>query len=240
MCETLAEVRSAVVGLAGRFDAHALSQTTARRVLREATAIKNAAAVIESLAAARVAESCDYKREGYRSPAEKIAKETGTSVGQAIDALRTAERMEDLPALAGAARRGEVSPQQAAAIADAASVAPEEEQRLLGHATKVPLRELVEECGRTKAAHVDAEERRRRAQRNRHARKWQDAEGVGHLRAQGPADVIEAMWATIQAEQDTVFEEARAAERKEPSEAYAFDALQRLVCGEASSAGVGT
>ncbi|MEY2566342.1 MAG: hypothetical protein QOE35_1285, partial [Actinomycetota bacterium] len=54
MCETLAELRSATVALAADFDAHVLSVTSARRALRDACAIKNAVATIESLAAARV------------------------------------------------------------------------------------------------------------------------------------------------------------------------------------------
>lgn len=237
MSETLAELRSAVTGLARRFDAHLLSQAEARRALHDATAIKNAAAVMESLAAARVAESCDYRREGFRSPAEQIAKETGTSLGAAIDALKMAERLEELPGLDAAARRGEVSPQQAASIADAASVAPEAEQRLVAEAKALPLRELQARCATTKAERVDREQLRARAHRNRCVRKWQDPDGTGHFRTSGPADVIEQMWARIEAEKEKVFAKARVDGRVEPSEAYAFDALQRLVCGEATSAG---
>jgi hypothetical protein len=237
MCETLAELRSATVALAADFDARVLSVTAARRVMRDATAIKNAAATIEALAAARVAEGGDWRRDGYRSPAEAVAAATGTSVGQAAEAMRTAEALEELPGVSAAARRGELSPQQAAAVASAAAVAPDEEERLLGEAGRTTLRELQDECGRTRAAHTDTEAQRRRAHERRHARKWQDPDGMGHLRAQGPADVIESMWARIQAEQDRVFADARSEDRREPSEAYAFDALERLLAGQATSGG---
>jgi hypothetical protein len=238
MCETLAALRSATVVLAADFDAHVLSVTAARRVMCDASAIKNAVATIESLAAARVAEGGDWRRDGYRSPAEAIAAATGTSVGQAAEAMRTAEALDELPGVAAAARRGALSPQQAAAVASAAAVAPDEEHRLLEEARRKTLRDLQDECGRTRAAHTDVEAQRRRAHERRHARKWQDPDGMGHLRAQGPADAIESMWARISAEQDRVFAEARAAERREPSEAYAFDALERLVAGQAETSGL--
>jgi hypothetical protein len=215
-----------------------LSVTSARRALRDACAIKNAVATIESLAAARVAEGGDWRRDGYRSPAEAVAAATGTSVGQATEAMRTAEALSELPGVSAAARRGELSPQQAAAVASAAAVAPKEEARLLGEAQRLSLRELQHECGRTRAAHTDTEAQRRRAHERRHARNWQDPDGMGHLRAQGPADAIESMWARIQAEQDRVFAEARDAERREPTEAYAFDALERLLTGRADTGGL--
>ncbi|MEY2567648.1 MAG: hypothetical protein QOE35_2177 [Actinomycetota bacterium] len=103
MCETLPELRSATVALAADFDAHVLSVTSARRALRGACAIKNAVTTIESLAAARVAEGGDWRRDGYRSPAEAVAAETGTSVGQAAEAMRTAEALDELPGVSAAA-----------------------------------------------------------------------------------------------------------------------------------------
>jgi hypothetical protein len=84
MCETLAEVRSAVTVLAGCFDAHELSQTAARRALRDTSAIEHAAATMRMLLSARIAEGSDYQREGFRCPAGQIAKVTG---GQAFVTL---------------------------------------------------------------------------------------------------------------------------------------------------------
>jgi hypothetical protein len=237
MCETLANLRLAMEAFAVRFDAHTLTVTAASRVLAEVTALKHMAAAVEALAAARVAEGGAWKREGCRGPAEDIARRTGVSVGAAAEALKTAERIEELPAVGEAARRGALSPEQTAAVASAAALAPDEEHRLLGEAERLPLKELVAECGRTRAAHTDAEAQRRRAHERRHVRKWQDPEGMGHLRAQGPADAIEAVWGRICAEQEAVFAAARVEGRREPTEAYAFDALERLVCGAAASAG---
>jgi hypothetical protein len=235
MGETLAELRLGMEALASRFDARVLSQTAARRALDHAAAIEHMAATVKALAAARVADGGDWRRDGYRNPAEAVAAATGTSVGEAIDALKTAEQLDELPGVSEAARRGELSPKQAAAVAGAASVAPAEQDRLLAEAKRLTLKELQAECGRTRAAHSDAEAQRRAAHAKRNVRKWQDPDGLGHLHAQGRAEDIEAMWAAIGGEQNKVFEKARKEGRVEPSEAYAFDGLLRLLTGGATA-----
>ena len=208
-----------------------LSASAARRARTHATAIRNMAAMIEAAAGARVAESADWRREGHRSPAEEQAKATGTSVSKASDALRTAERLQDQPAVAAATARGELSPEQVAAVADATAVAPDAEERLLGAARQLPLRELEAECGRTKVAHRDADEQARRIRQQRRVRSWTDAEGMGHIKIQGPVEDTAAIMARVNAERDKVFAEARAQGRQEPGEAYAFDAVVRICRG---------
>ncbi|MDQ1373289.1 MAG: hypothetical protein QOJ09_627, partial [Actinomycetota bacterium] len=234
MCETLAGQRGAMAAFATEFDARVLSVSAARRVMREASAIEHMAATVKAMAAARVAEGGDWRRDGYRSPAEAVAKETGSSLGQAIDALRTAEALDELPAVAAAARRGELSPQQAAAVASAAAVAPDEQARLLEEAKRLSLRELQGECGRTKAAHRDPDEQAAKIREQRRVRSWTDSEGMGHVKAQGPVEDIAVIMARINDQRDKVFAEARAGGRQEPSEAYAFDALVRICSGEGS------
>jgi hypothetical protein len=235
MCETLAGLRSGVEGFASTFDARTLSAAAAARVRADATALKNMAAAIEALAAAREAECGDWRRAGYRSPAEHLAQCSGTSVGAAIETLRAAERLESLPAVAAAACRGQLSAPQVAAVAGAASVAPAESERLVGEAQRLSLKELQSECGRTRAAHVDAEAQRRRIHAERAVRTWTDPEGAGHLSAVGPAETIAAISARISAERDVIFGQARREGRQELSEAYAFDALAAICTGEAAS-----
>ena len=235
MCEALAEVRSAVETLSSRFDAHLLTADGASRALGDATAIRNMMSTIEAKAAARVAECGRWKGDGSKSPADHIAKRTGVSVGQATDVLRTAEQLEELPEVDAAARRGELSPQQAAAVASAAAVAPGEQGRLVAEAKRLPLKDLRDECGRTRAAHSDTEATRKRIRDERYCSTWTDADGAGNLHAKGPAEAIAAMAARIEAERDRIFETARKEGRTESTAAYAFDALERLVLGEAES-----
>ena len=188
--------------------------------------------------AARVTECGRWRGDGSKSPADYIAKRTGVSVGQATDALKTAEQLAELSDVDAAARRGELSPQQAAAVASAASVAPSEQTRLVAEAKRLPLRDLKDECGRTRAAHSDAEARRTRIRAERYCSTWTDPDGAGHLHAKGPAEVIAGMAARIDAERDAIFETARKGGRQESSGAYAFDALERLILGQAATGAI--
>ena len=141
------------------------------------------AATLKGMAAARVAETEAWRAGGDRSAAHHLAQTTGTSVGQAADAIETARGLERLPDAAALARRGELSPQQASAIADAATADPSAERRLRERAKGSSLTELKDECARTKAAaQPDAEARRRRIHEQRHLRTHTDAEGAWHLR----------------------------------------------------------
>ena len=125
-------VREAMTVAAGRFDAALVDASEAAAILEDAVAIKNMAATVEALAAARIAETGMWQRDGDRTPAHQLARRTGTSVGQAMQAIETGRRLRDLPATSAAARRGELSVQQSAAIADAATADPAAETRLLG------------------------------------------------------------------------------------------------------------
>jgi hypothetical protein len=192
----------------------------------------------EAKAASRVTECGTWKRAGARSPEDYIAKQTGTSVAAARAALRVAEQLSELPAVAEAARRGVLSPQQAAAVASAASVAPGEQDRLLADASRLSLKELHSECSATRAAHSDLEALRRRIHAGRSLHTWTDPEGRGHLKAQGPAQTLAAIAARLDAERNRIFDTARREGRAEPPEAYGFDALEAVCLGEAAAASV--
>src|SRR5205814_7486240 len=124
-----------------------------------------------------------WRREGDRSAAHHLARRTGTSVPQAVEAIETARRLEKLDTTAAAARAGELSAQQAAAIAQAAEADPSAERRLLDRARDASLQELRDDCARTRAAALpDAEARRRRIHDGRFLRTYTDAEGAWNLR----------------------------------------------------------
>ena len=238
MCDELGQLHRAMERWTSALDPALLGAVAAERSLEQVTSIEHMAATAKALLAARVADCGAWKREGHRSPADHIAQKTGSSVGAALDDLKRAERLAELPAVDEAARRGELSPQQANAVTAAAAAAPDEQHRLLGEAKRLPLKELQAECGRTRAAHSDPEALRRKHQRERFVRRWNDAEGAGHLHAKGTPEAIAEIMAKVEAERDVIFGEARREGRCEPAEAYAFDALHRICVGETSGGGV--
>jgi len=95
---SLSELRHAMREFASRFDAALVSARDAERVVDDvvddAAAIEKMAATVKSMAAARVADAGLWKERGDRSAAHDLARRTGSSVGQAKDALETARRLE--------------------------------------------------------------------------------------------------------------------------------------------------
>jgi Domain of unknown function (DUF222) len=224
----LSELRNAMSEYATRFDPARVSAHDAARVVEDAAAIKNMAATVEALAAARVAATELWKRDGDRSAAHQLARTTGTTIGQARETLQAARRLEDLPATEAAARRGELSAQQVAAIADAAIVDPDAEARLLEQSRRASLSELRDDAARTKAQVCDMEARRRRIHEERRLRTWQDTNGASNLHLRDNPEVVASIMATLEPIRDEFFETARKEGRRESMEAYAADALAEL------------
>jgi len=229
MCDRLGQLRDAMSRYATGFDPSLLSSEQASIAVGEAAAIEKMAATLKGLAAARAVAAGAWKDTGDRSVAHHLARTTGTSVGQATEALETAQRLETLPAVAAAAQAGELSAQQAAAVASAAAADPSAERRLLEKAERSSLAELREECARTRAAALaDPEARRSQIHAGRYLRSYTDAEGAWNLRMRDNPEVGAEVMAAIDAVRDRLFRAARAEGRREGSEAYAADALAEL------------
>ena len=58
---------------------------------------------------------------------------------------------------------------------------------------------------------------------------WTDADGTGHLHLTGPSDVIARLDNAVRHRCDRIFRDARRDGRREPTDAYAFDAAAELI-----------
>jgi Domain of unknown function (DUF222) len=103
---------------------------------------------VKARLAARVAETPIWQRQGHRSAAHWLAGQSGSSVAEAVAVLQTGERLKDLPAVTEAVVDGRLSRAQAAAVTDAATVAPQSEGGLLAVAAKESLKGLQDEAAR--------------------------------------------------------------------------------------------
>ena len=206
-------------------------------VIADAAAIESMATTLKALAAARAAELECWKRSGHRSAADALAAATGTSIAAAGETIRTGARLGAQPALAAAARAGRLSVEQVRLIATAVAESPTSEASLLRAAARGSLGELRDACAAViAAAHPDPDERGRHIGRQRRVRHFTDIRGVWHLNAQGrPADGARIM-AALGTEGERIFAEARRQGRREPTEAYLFDALVGLCTGQAAPA----
>ena len=112
--------------------------------------VERQAAATKLLLARKVDEAGRWKRDGFRSAADQLARMSGTSVGTAKNQLEASKRVAKLPATEHALRRGKWSVAKAEAIAAAADVAPETEADLLDGAEDAPLTEVRDKCLRAR------------------------------------------------------------------------------------------
>ncbi len=92
------------------------------------------------------------------------------------------------------------------------------------------LGELRDECKRTRAASdPDPEATQRRIHANRAARRHSEVDGSDVLTLRGTPDAIGRMITAAQHHADRFFRAARREGRREPAEAYLFDAFEDLI-----------
>lgn len=235
MCQTLASFRHELAALAAGFDPDELAPADLGEALAHAGAIEKMGAILGSLIAARLARVGKFSTS-RREAARRLARASGTSLKEADKAIAAAEQMATQPDVETAARSGQLSRAQAGIVSDAASADPGAVAALLDKAATASLSELAGEAARAKAGVTDPQERRRQVHEARSLRPYTDCSGTWHLHAQGLPEDGAVVMAVLQPVADRLFEEARRQGRREPPEAYAFDALVEL----ATSGGGGT
>jgi hypothetical protein len=158
-----------------------------------------------------------------------MARRSGTTAGRARATLEASRRLGALPATNGALANGSLSGPQVEGIADAASADPSAEARLLASAARHDLRELREDCANTKARAEDAAERAARLHRQRCRRTWRGLDGSWKLSLRNTPEAGAEIEAALAPLREARFHQARLADKPEPTEAYAADALSELV-----------
>jgi hypothetical protein len=224
------ELRRELAALAAGLEPRLLSTADAKAALEDATAIRNIAApVVGRLASPRAAESAEWRRAGFASEEQWLASVTGSSAGAAKEVLTTARRLQELDAVAEAADRGELSPEQLTAIVDAAAADPGAQDRLLVAARLKPLGQLKDVCALTKrAADPDAEATYRRLRAARRVRFSRALDGAAQMLSLSTAEQMAPVKAAIERRANELFDAARRAGRHEPREAYLMDALEQI------------
>lgn len=218
-------------------DLGSMLPTTQRELVALGERIERTGRTLKSMAAAKVAESTAWRVEGDRTPEDWLARTTGTTRAEAAKELQCGRDLQRVPEIARAATAGELSVKQTEAIAGAAAVDPTAAARLLASAKDKGLRELQDECRTTRTnADPDPEATRARIHARRSYRTWTDPDGTGHLHLTGPSDVIARVDNAVRHRCERIFRAARRDGRREPTDAYAFDAATELL----TSAGEGT
>jgi hypothetical protein len=202
-------------------DAAALVQIAARG--------KRICAAIETLAARRVADTKEWRREGHRTAGDWLADKTGETVGAAARKLGTARALENLPETDAAFRDGRLSETQAHEIANAAGSDPHAESDLLATAAGTSMKGLRDRCRQARArAQEDDAAWARDLHVRRRAHEWTDADGTYRFEARLAPDAGARFSSALNAHTDRIFRDARRAGRRETRAAYMADALVAL------------
>jgi hypothetical protein len=229
MCQHLRALRQSITVYASGFDARALTPAQAGEVVRLCAQIESSAASIKALAAARAAEGREWKNSGYRSASDQLAHQTGISPTAAKRALETGRRMADQPEVAKAALAGELSPEQAAAVADGAAANPATAGQLIEKAKQGSMSQLNEEVARIKADHGDLDKQRRLRQAKRSLRRWTDRDGALQAHLYGHPEDGARLWRALDPIRRRLIILRRQAETpNETLDALDYDALMAL------------
>jgi hypothetical protein len=95
--------------LVAGFDADAVPLCVAPSVWATVDEVVRLAASVQVLLARRVEESGVWKRKGFRTAAEQLAADAGTSVSAAKSLLETSKRVAEQPETEQRLRAGELS-----------------------------------------------------------------------------------------------------------------------------------
>ncbi len=226
MFRVLRAIKAHLAAIAKDFDPDTMTVAQAGEAIKVLAAIEKAAAGLRLLLARRIDNESLWGESGERSAAEWLAKQTGQSAGDAARDLECSRRLRELPAAQDAVRNGELSPDQAKAVADGATADPGCEDELLDTARRGSMGELSRKAKARKAAALgDDDARHAAAHRNRSFQTGTNEAGEGWGRFNGPAHHTAQLKALLKPYLDQVFAAARREGRHERLDAYVYDAL---------------
>jgi hypothetical protein len=228
VAELAAELQSIVAG----FDPELTGARDCLDLVGVFCDLEHAASAGLALAARRVAQTSLWAHHGHRTAAHWLAAKTGRSVGEAMRLLETAEVAEAAPATMEALRNGDLSIPKARAVGKAEAADPDAGAELVERASSeaVSVREIETDAARiVHAASGETEaSRAERIRRNRSFRVGSNGDGSSWFHGIGPTTDIARLEAALKPILDDIFQDARQQGRREPVDAYTYDALLTL------------
>ncbi len=227
----LVGIIESLAGFVAGFDTGAFSGSDAARLTELFARGEKLCATGLAMAARRASECSAPERAGVRSREEWLAGISGTDLRSAEATLSTAEQMVTSPELEDACRKGELSTDQAAEIADASKADPSSTGRLIHQAKNRTLKGLREDCRAVRhqaQSRQDDQARLAAMHRNRYFRTWIDRDGTGRGSFSMTPDKLARLRAWMHPYQKAAFDRSRQAGNREQSDRYALDALMDM------------
>ena len=234
------QVRSAVAG----FDPAVVSARECLGLVEVFRDMEHSASAGLALAARRVAQTDLWSNNGDRSAAHWLARTTGMAVGDAVRMLETAEVAEKAPATLDALRNGKMSMREGNATGRAEAADPKAGSELVRRTVENndrSVREIEQDSARivNAASGASEAERAARIREKRSLRIGSRGDGSSWLHLEGPTVDIARLEAELRPIIDGIFQQARREGRREPAEAYGYDAFFELVDRAQGSTGDG-
>lgn len=228
MFEVVHEARLKVEEACRGFDPSSLSSLDASRLMTEVARLRRLLDGLFVLASPRAVAGAVG---GDQYAARTLAGAAGVDTSEVNRAIETGRVLQHLPVTTEAVLAGKLSAPHAGLIADAVVVNPEAESSLIATAVE-GTQKLKDACVQAKAQGESDLARARRHHRERCLRMWTDRDGMlaGHFRL--PPEIGASVKEAIDDERRRVFRERRTGLDHEPLEAYAADALCRLLTDE--------
>ena len=160
------------------------------------------------------------------------ASDQKRSRASARKAVKTAAQLEWAPGVAEKLAEGEITPEAAGLILDAAAETPVDQGLLLAAAAEEPddlFRRTLKEHVNERTSEAELQERRERQRRRRRASITEQPDGMFHLFAQFDPLVGAQVRAALLAKSDELFRHEDTADRATAPQRFA-DALAGLVC----------
>ncbi|HEX6392791.1 MAG TPA: DUF222 domain-containing protein [Acidimicrobiales bacterium] len=158
------------------FEVGAYSGADCAELVEELSNTEKACAGVRLLAAARAVECKAHEQKGFNDGADWLARQSGTTPGEAKRNLNTAGKLGDKTKEALLA--GELSLDQAEEITNTNSEVPGSEGELVDLARKSDLGRLREEARDVRLGAMKREELHERQRKARSFRSWRDALGM--------------------------------------------------------------
>jgi uncharacterized protein DUF222/HNH endonuclease len=228
MSASIVEVMEQLRSLLAGFDADVYSGDDCARLVEGFAATEKACAGARMLAATRAVECKSHEKDGFNDAADWLAKQSGTTPGEAKRNLKTAGKLGDKTK--DALLAGKLSLDQAEEITTTAEEVPGSEGELVDLAPTTDLSRLREEARDRRLAAIKREELHERQRKARRFRSWKDGLGMVCFKGALPPETGLPLVRRIELQAHRLRSAAKkeAEGEVEPLDAFGADALVEL------------
>jgi len=214
-----------------KFDPALMSAEDCVGAVQMLTATEKACSAARARAGARAVELGAHREQGFSSGVDWLARQMGSTNGDARNSLEAATAVEQCPETKQALLAGEVSLQQAHEISRNCAEMPDAEHDLVELARRSGLSALRDAVRERRSRGADPAALHERQQRLREFRHFMDREGMVRFSGALTPEVGIPLVNRIEAEANRRRRAARASGVREDFSAHAADALAAMLSG---------